>query len=1071
MLNVKSNKNDFLEQTKAAREERLAEKVRDSSCVCIQSVVRGWLVRVKVKKKIEQEFDKAFPPLESNASTVVPACPSLKAYKIAKRFIYFIGCETDNIRFERMIRYLVASLDSESPATSYIGVFLNKEHSVAWIKHVKFIMTQVSCLVSGLALDSPSDGRRAANLILALISFTSTNTWRMLKKDTMKPLVPGMNNLVSNMTGHLVQHGLLKNLRHLLLQGLAQAKVTMTVTTLAAVSTLAIRPLIYASFTNNAMSLYLIHIFSVPGLVHHLVQMCPDSLNQLKTSNLLTHAVKLLAQDQQLKIHFNALEGSYALCLTANIIHLVSLETESGLDDSAMMDLVSVLARLLDSCGQYVTAKQSNLSHWHPVLGWFSVSLDKYLQAAMPYVRQQLSRLWLPDCLKLLTIHLHSAAQKIPPLPAPPPPPVAEQTNSAKQLFKKALEKTKNTGANFTPAKPSLNKLGNSDCTKIAMVCTLFQTAIKTLSELRLEILTGLCYQDILLKPLWIFLSSLGTGFGLKSFIDLLGNNPKATAPEFQMLMLFCDTGSHLVTVLDDVEFYEGGKPFLLHEYASMGTFLNQFLYKAVSSGLVLDTHSLLFSSLSGFLAALRRRDDRRPFTQPNHWLVRDVKVGSLLSDLEKGKPAAKLIIQKLPHIIPHQDRVVLFRKKVQSEKSSLGLLDNDSGSPQSTLVTIHRNRIVEDGYRQLSSISSLSIKGVIRVKFINLQGLDEAGIDQDGVFKEFLEESIKKVFDPGLNLFCSTSEERLYPSPLSHLTDNHLDLFEFVGKMIGKAVYEGIVIDVPFASFFLTQILGKDHAAFYSYVDELASLDPELYRNLTYMKHYEGNVADLDLTFSFDQDMMGQIKTHELVPGGKSIPVTNSNRISYIHHIAHYRMHYQIRHQTAAFNRGFRSVIASEWLNLFSCPEVQRLISGDNSPLDLKDLRRNTSYYGGFHDSHRVVVWLWDILEKDFSDKEKGSFLKFVTSCSKPPLLGFENLEPPFSIRCVEVSDEDDDGDTVGSVLRGFLALGRRDPVNRLPTASTCFNLLKLPNYQKKNTLREKLRYAISCNSGFELS
>ena len=33
-------------------------------------------------------------------------------------------------------------------------------------------------------------------------------------------------------------------------------------------------------------------------------------------------------------------------------------------------------------------------------------------------------------------------------------------------------------------------------------------------------------------------------------------------------------------------------------------------------------------------------------------------------------------------------------------------------------------------------------------------QGLDEAGIDQDGVFKEFLEETIKKVFDPSLNLF-----------------------------------------------------------------------------------------------------------------------------------------------------------------------------------------------------------------------------------------------------------------------------------------------------------------------------
>ena len=39
-------------------------------------------------------------------------------------------------------------------------------------------------------------------------------------------------------------------------------------------------------------------------------------------------------------------------------------------------------------------------------------------------------------------------------------------------------------------------------------------------------------------------------------------------------------------------------------------------------------------------------------------------------------------------------------------------------------------------------------MKSIIRVKFVNAQGLDEAGIDQDGVFKEFLEETIKKVFD-----------------------------------------------------------------------------------------------------------------------------------------------------------------------------------------------------------------------------------------------------------------------------------------------------------------------------------
>lgn len=38
--------------------------------------------------------------------------------------------------------------------------------------------------------------------------------------------------------------------------------------------------------------------------------------------------------------------------------------------------------------------------------------------------------------------------------------------------------------------------------------------------------------------------------------------------------------------------------------------------------------------------------------------------------------------------------------------------------------------------------------------KYDNVKGLDEAGIDQDGVFKEFLELIMKKVFNPDLNLF-----------------------------------------------------------------------------------------------------------------------------------------------------------------------------------------------------------------------------------------------------------------------------------------------------------------------------
>lgn len=40
-------------------------------------------------------------------------------------------------------------------------------------------------------------------------------------------------------------------------------------------------------------------------------------------------------------------------------------------------------------------------------------------------------------------------------------------------------------------------------------------------------------------------------------------------------------------------------------------------------------------------------------------------------------------------------------------------------------------------------------------------------------------------------------------------------------------------------------------------------------------------------------------------------------------------------------------------------------------------------------------------------SDRRPCLLLQFVTSCSRPPLLGFAYLKPPFSIRCVEVSDD----------------------------------------------------------------
>ncbi|QQP39979.1 Ubiquitinprotein ligaselike, partial [Caligus rogercresseyi] len=74
--------------------------------------------------------------------------------------------------------------------------------------------------------------------------------------------------------------------------------------------------------------------------------------------------------------------------------------------------------------------------------------------------------------------------------------------------------------------------------------------------------------------------------------------------------------------------------------------------------------------------------------------------------------------------------------------------------------------------------------------------------------------------------------------------------------------------------------------------------MDSELYKNLTYIKYFEGDVSDLDLTFSYDQDVLGRIQTHELIQGGRGILVNSENKISYIHHVAQFVLHTQIKEQ-----------------------------------------------------------------------------------------------------------------------------------------------------------------------------
>jgi ubiquitin-protein ligase E3 C len=98
-------------------------------------------------------------------------------------------------------------------------------------------------------------------------------------------------------------------------------------------------------------------------------------------------------------------------------------------------------------------------------------------------------------------------------------------------------------------------------------------------------------------------------------------------------------------------------------------------------------------------------------------------------------------------------------------------------------------------------------------------------------------------------------------------------DYFNFLGKILGKAMYEGITLEPKFADFFLRKLIGKP-----SSLNDLKSLDPELYKQLVFMRNYDGNVEDLSLTFSVadENEVTGERREVDLIPNGSQIVVNN---------------------------------------------------------------------------------------------------------------------------------------------------------------------------------------------------
>jgi len=80
------------------------------------------------------------------------------------------------------------------------------------------------------------------------------------------------------------------------------------------------------------------------------------------------------------------------------------------------------------------------------------------------------------------------------------------------------------------------------------------------------------------------------------------------------------------------------------------------------------------------------------------------------------------------------------------------------------------------------------NLKLRVQVQLKNFQGLDEAGIDGGGIFREFMSELVKTAFDPNRGFFKYTNDKLLYPCPQAKmLVEDYRKHYFFLGRILGK--------------------------------------------------------------------------------------------------------------------------------------------------------------------------------------------------------------------------------------------------------------------------------------------
>ena len=347
-------------------------------------------------------------------------------------------------------------------------------------------------------------------------------------------------------------------------------------------------------------------------------------------------------------------------------------------------------------------------------------------------------------------------------------------------------------------------------------------------------------------------------------------------------------------------------------------------------------------------------------------------------------------------------------------------------------VLRIHRERLIPTSLNALL-VESEELKKQLKVKFVG-----EEGIDEGGVKKEWFQLLVKELFDIKYGMFTTDKANRLqWFNPASE----DFGEFELLGKVLGLAVYNSVILDLHFPSIVYKKLMGGVG----SFEDgDLAQINPDLNRGLHQLLEYDESKSGesveeaFGLTFRIAYEVYGHPQTHDLVENGNDVAVTAENRHKYVELYADFLLNKSIERQFDRFRKGFSTVCDSKIFHLFRYEELELLICG--SPvLDFEELEANTSYEG-FEKDDITIKNFWTVLH-ELSLEEKKRFLFFATGTDRAP---------------------------IGGLARIGLVISKHGEENRLPASHTCFAVVLLAPTPDLEKMRKAIHVVLQNAEGF---